>query len=333
MIRLDMSEYMEEHSVAKLIGSPPGYVGHEEEGQLTGKLRTKPYSVVLLDEIEKAHTRVFDMFLQVFDEGRLTDSKGRTADARNAIFIMTSNIPSDKHIGFNHQDTEESKTEVLREVEKRFRTEFINRIDEQIVFRPLGEEDASNILRPMLDDVCMNLKKKYGVTLQVGEEAKRFIAKAGHSPQYGVRELRRTVERLIQVPLSLMIQKGELKKHEYWQVVCVNNKISIIPKIKRDSEVIIEHYEDASKKLSPEERENLHKNIKTFVEKLEKASTDEEIVNIIKEIIFDIRKAQKKPQPPKPVKEPLEGIEDRLHGADFNSIKNILITSLKKKFR
>lgn len=160
MIRLDMSEYMEEHSVAKLIGSPPGYVGHEEEGQLTGKLRTKPYSVVLLDEIEKAHTRVFDMFLQVFDEGRLTDSKGRTADARNAIFIMTSNIPSDKHIGFNHQDTEESKTEVLREVEKRFRTEFINRIDEQIVFRPLGEEDASNILRPMLDDVCMNLKKK-----------------------------------------------------------------------------------------------------------------------------------------------------------------------------
>ena len=130
MIRLDMSEYMEEHSVAKLIGSPPGYVGHEEEGQLTGRLRTKPYSVVLLDEVEKAHPRVFDLFLQVFDEGRLTDSKGRTVDARNSIFILTSNIQPEgnKKLGFLAEDN--SPADKLSEGLKRFfRPEFINRID------------------------------------------------------------------------------------------------------------------------------------------------------------------------------------------------------------
>jgi ATP-dependent Clp protease ATP-binding subunit ClpC len=153
MIRLDMSEYMEEHSAAKLIGSPPGYVGHEEEGQLTGKLRTKPYSVVLLDEMEKAHPRVLDMFLQVFDEGRLTDSKGRTADARNAIFIMTSNIRAQEHGAPIYGGADGSKAATLREVKKWLRAEFVNRIDEQIAFRPLNEEDVRKILRPMLVQV------------------------------------------------------------------------------------------------------------------------------------------------------------------------------------
>ncbi|MCI0528000.1 MAG: ATP-dependent Clp protease ATP-binding subunit, partial [Nitrospira sp.] len=161
MIRLDMSEYIEEHSVSKLIGSPPGYVGHEEEGQLTGKLRTKPYSVVLLDEVEKAHPRVFDLFLQVFDEGRLTDSKGRTIDARNAIFVMTSNLGSNlvanKPIGFREQGEKASiallKTMVLDEVKKRFRSELINRIDEQVVFQPLDEENVRKILKLILDEI------------------------------------------------------------------------------------------------------------------------------------------------------------------------------------
>jgi ATP-dependent Clp protease ATP-binding subunit ClpC len=156
MIRMDMSEYMEEHSVAKLIGSPPGYIGHEEEGQLTGKLRTRPYSVVLLDEVEKAHPRIFDLFLQVFDEGRLTDSKGRTADAKNAIFILTSNIAAarqDKQVGFGPREAEESQSATLDEVRRRFRAEFLNRIDEQIVFRSLDEEDVRKILRPMLQEI------------------------------------------------------------------------------------------------------------------------------------------------------------------------------------
>jgi uncharacterized protein (TIGR02391 family) len=161
MIRLDMSEYMEEHSAAKLIGSPPGYVGHEEEGQLTGRLRTRPYSVVLLDEVEKAHPRVFDLFLQVFDEGRVTDAKGRTADARNAIFVMTSNIQAGKQFNVGFQDKAESRTAMQHEVKARFRAEFINRVDEQIVFRPLSEEDARRILRPMLDAISEELRKRH----------------------------------------------------------------------------------------------------------------------------------------------------------------------------
>ena len=228
MIRLDMSEYMEEHSGAKLIGSPPGYVGHEEEGQLTGELRTRPYSVVLLDEIEKAHPRVFDLFLQVFDEGRLTDGKGRTANARSAVFVMTSNIPADRHMGFTFQDTEESRTTVLREVKKRFRPEFINRIDEQIVFRSLDEEDTRTILRPMLHEICMNLHKQHEVALQIAEEAEEFLVRAGYSPQYGVRELRRTVERLIQVPLSSLILSGKLREHRSWEVVCREGGLTIL---------------------------------------------------------------------------------------------------------
>jgi ATP-dependent Clp protease ATP-binding subunit ClpA len=230
MIRLDMSEYMEEHSVAKLIGSPPGYVGHEAEGQLTGRLRTKPYSVVLLDEIEKAHPRVFDMFLQVFDEGRLTDAKGRTADARNAIFVMTSNISADKHAPLGFLASEQAGDAALQEVGRLFRAEFINRIDEQIVFRSLDEGDVRKILKPMLEDICLNLKKQYQVTLQVREEAEKFLAHAGYSPQYGARELRRTVERLIQVPLSQLILSGEIKKHKNWQGICSGEVLSIVPR-------------------------------------------------------------------------------------------------------
>ncbi len=231
MIRFDMSEFMEEHSVAKLIGSPPGYVGHEEEGQLTGKLRTKPYSVVLFDEVEKAHPRVFDLFLQLFDEGRLTDAKGRTADARNSIFIMTSNIAVDKpvkKIGIGNQDPIESKTAVLHDVKKYFRAEFINRIDKIIGFQSLNEEDVRKILKPMLDEICENIQKNYKVVLRIGEEVERFVARAGYSPEYGIRELKRTMERLIQIPLSNLILSGELKRHPCWQVVCSSDGLSII---------------------------------------------------------------------------------------------------------
>jgi ATP-dependent Clp protease ATP-binding subunit ClpC len=211
MIRLDMSEFMEEHSVAKLIGSPPGYIGHEEEGQLTGKLRSRPYSVVLLDEIEKAHSRVFDLFLQVFDEGRLTDSKGRTANARNAIFIMTSNIPADKKaFGFRFDDGAESKSAVFDGVKERFRPEFISRIDEQVVFRPLSEADVKAILRPMLEGIAQSLAEKYSKVLRITEAAVESIAAQGYSEEYGVRHLRHTVETLLEAPLSRMILSGEI---------------------------------------------------------------------------------------------------------------------------
>ncbi len=232
MIRFDMSEFMEEHSVAKLIGSPPGYVGHEEEGQLTGRLRTKPYSVALFDEVEKAHPKAFDLFLQLFDEGRLTDAKGRTADARNSIFIMTSNISVDKpvkKIGFGEQDIVESKEAALDEVRKYFRAEFLNRIDEIIVFRSLNEEDVKKILKPMVDEICENIQKNHNVVLRIGEEVERSVAQVGYSQQYGVRELRRTVERLIQIPLSNLILSGELKQHARWQVICGSDGLSIIP--------------------------------------------------------------------------------------------------------
>jgi len=230
MIRLDMSEYMEEHSVAKLIGSPPGYIGHEEEGQLTGKLRTRPYTVVLLDEIEKAHPRVFDLFLQVFDEGRLTDAKGRTADARNAIFILTSNIPAGKHAGFRAQDSTESQSAVLGAVKGRFRAEFINRIDEQIVFRPLGKADVKAILRPMLEEIGQSLEAKYQKPLHITDEAMDFIASQGYSEEYGVRHLRRTVQTLVEAPLSRLILSGELKDWQEVEVAVTSGMIVLQPR-------------------------------------------------------------------------------------------------------
>jgi len=219
MIRLDMSEYMEEHSVAKLIGSPPGYIGHEQEGQLTGKLRTKPYSVVLLDEVEKAHPRVFDLFLQVFDEGRLTDAKGRTADARNAIFIMTSNIAAGAHAGFRHEDSGEPDAEVLRQVKGHFRTEFINRIDEQVVFRALAPDAVKDIARQVLQRIAKSLSGKYGKPLDVTDEALELIAREGYSDEFGVRHLRRTVQALVEVPLSRVVISREIDK---WSGVVVD---------------------------------------------------------------------------------------------------------------
>jgi ATP-dependent Clp protease ATP-binding subunit ClpC len=229
MIRLDMSEYMEEQSTAKLIGSPPGYIGYEEEGQLTGKLRSKPYSVVLLDEIEKAHPRVFDLFLQVFDDGRLTDAKGRTADAHNAIFVMTSNIGADKHAGLGFMGSDKADNTALESVARLFRAEFINRIDEQIVFRSLDENDVRKILKPMLEDIRQNLQKQYQVTLEVKEEAEKFLAQAGYNPTYGARELRRTVERLVQVPLSKLILSGEIHKCKNWQLVYEDKELKLVP--------------------------------------------------------------------------------------------------------
>jgi ATP-dependent Clp protease ATP-binding subunit ClpC len=227
MIRLDMSEYMEQHSVARLIGSPPGYIGHDEEGQLTGKLRSKPYSVVLLDEIEKAHVRVFDLFLQVFDEGRLTDAKGRTADAKNAIFILTSNISPETHkaIGFVPEQGPSPQSAALGGLKSRFRPEFINRIDEQIVFRRLNRADTKKILIQALDQLRQALLSRHGKSVHLTGEALEFVASKAFSEEFGVRHLRRTVQELIEIPLSRLILSGELENRQNVQVVFQDERL------------------------------------------------------------------------------------------------------------
>jgi ATP-dependent Clp protease ATP-binding subunit ClpC len=232
LVRFDMSEYMDEHSVSKLIGAPPGYVGHEDEGRLTFHLTRKPYSVVLLDEIEKAHARVFDLFLQVFDEGRLTDSKGRAADARHAVFVMTSNLgASRKSPGFGGSDEGAIRPDVrVEEAQQFFRPELWNRIDEVIVFRHLEENHALRILRPWIRALAERLREQHGVGLTVTPEAEAFLVRSGYSAALGARELQRTVERLLQVPLSNLILSGKIQGHPEWQLVYEEGGVYLLPR-------------------------------------------------------------------------------------------------------
>ena len=229
MIRLDMSEYMEQHSVARLVGAPPGYIGHEEEGQLTGRLRSKPYTVVLLDEIEKAHARVFDLFLQVFDDGRLTDSKGRTADARHAVFIMTSNIPATTNLGFHQKDASEPQQDLSGDVEKWFRPEFLNRIDERIVFRTLDLGEVRIILRRRLSEIDSLSFKKYHRPVYFTDVAVDMIAAKGYSREYGVRNLHRAVERLVETPLAELVATRRADTWPSIEVDVQDNKLVFQP--------------------------------------------------------------------------------------------------------
>lgn len=230
MIRIDMSEYMEKHSISRLIGAPPGYIGHDEEGQLTGALRTKPYSVVLLDEFEKAHHEVFDIFLQVFDEGRLTDSKGRTIDAKNAIFIMTSNIGSEVY--FKGPEipygvyTENHREEMLRKVKSVFRPEFLNRIDELILFKPLSREDIYKIAQIILESLSSRLKEK-GISLQVTQNAIDLICRKGYDPANGARPMQREIERMVVQPLSEKILKDDLTYGDAINIDTVGDEIKL----------------------------------------------------------------------------------------------------------
>jgi len=224
MTRLDMSEYMEKHSVSKLIGAPPGYVGYEEGGQFSEKLRRKPYCVVLLDEIEKAHPDVFDLFLQVFDEGRLTDAKGRTVDARNTIFIMTSNIGTNFYsrepVGFIEPGTENGKgikEEITNKLRQVFRPEFLNRIDEVIFFHPLKLEDVKKIASKLLNILKEQLRSK-GIHTMVRDEVLEFLSKKGYEPISGARSLARVIRRMVEIPLSGKILAGELKKGQKVEV-------------------------------------------------------------------------------------------------------------------
>ena len=209
LVRIDMSEFMEKHSVSRLIGAPPGYIGHDEEGQLTGALRRTPFCVVLLDEVEKAHPEVLNLFLQVFDDGRLTDSKGRTADATNALFIMTSNFAREAIMGFRSESG--AAEEALRaQVRQAFRPEFLNRLDEIIVFSPLKPEDSKRIASLLLADLEKRLKAQ-GVGLEVKEAALAWLCEHGYDPTYGARPLRRLIEKQIETPIAGKILREDVK--------------------------------------------------------------------------------------------------------------------------
>ncbi len=219
LITLDMSEYMEKHNVSRLVGAPPGYVGYEEGGQLTERVRRRPYSVILLDEVEKAHPDVFNMLLQIMEEGRLTDSFGRNVDFRNVILIMTSNIGADLikgggGFGFAPKSTmanfENIKTILMKEIERFFRPEFINRLDDVIVFRPLTKDDLVNIVEYETGKVMKRLIQQ-GMTLELDQKAKDFLIDKGYNPDYGARPLRRAIGQFIEDPLSEMLLQGEFK--------------------------------------------------------------------------------------------------------------------------
>ncbi len=211
-IHLDMSEYQEEVSISRLIGASPGYVGFEEGGQLIARLRSTPYSVVLLDEVEKASPKVFDLFLQLFEEGKITDAQGHTADARHAIFVMTGNIRVRKEMGFLAGDAEVAEAAALSEVRRRFRPEFLNRIDEQIVFRALTPEDVRKVLDIRVAELADSLLADHGVALELDEDAVAFLVSEGYRPEYGVREILRALDRWIRGPIGAMSAEGELAR-------------------------------------------------------------------------------------------------------------------------
>ncbi|MBD3296410.1 MAG: AAA domain-containing protein, partial [Candidatus Omnitrophica bacterium] len=209
MVRIDMSEYMEKHSVSRLVGAPPGYVGYEEGGQLTEKVRRRPYSVVLLDEIEKAHPDVFNILLQIMDEGRLTDSQGRQVDFRNTIVIMTSNIGS----RFYAEGGERATTEkaVREELKRHFRPEFLNRLDEVIMFNRLDKEDILNIVDLEMRAVYRRLEDKK-INLTLTDKTRRKLAETGYDPDYGARPLKRLIQKRIQDKMALRLLKGDIRE-------------------------------------------------------------------------------------------------------------------------
>ena len=240
MIRVDMSEYMEKHSVSKMIGSPPGYVGHEDGGQLSEKVRRNPYSVILFDEIEKAHPDVFNILLQVLDDGHITDSQGRKVDFKNTIIIMTSNagaqsIVEPKKLGFASSDDEKQnyermKNSMMEEVRRIFKPEFLNRIDETIVFRSLNKNDMKQIVTLMLKDLTDRCKSQMDITLHVRDSVKNYIVEKAYEPKYGARPLRRKIQNEIEDQLAEEILDGKVKKGD--EVIVTTKKNAVVFEVK-----------------------------------------------------------------------------------------------------
>ena len=238
LIQIDMSEYMEKFASSRLVGSPPGYVGFEEGGQLTEQVRRRPYSVVLFDEIEKAHPDVSNMLLQILEEGKLTDSQGRTVDFRNTIILLTSNVGAEsakksKSIGFNNSDEdvdyEKMKELIMDEAKKAFRPEFLNRLDDVIVFHALDKQDLMKILDLEIDKVVERLEKK-DINLVLDEKARDFLVEKGHDPEYGARPMRRAVERFMEDPLAEEILRGKLIEGQPIQVSADEDKLTFTQK-------------------------------------------------------------------------------------------------------
>jgi ATP-dependent Clp protease ATP-binding subunit ClpB len=230
LIRIDMSEYMEKHTVARLIGAPPGYVGYEEGGQLTEAVRRRPYSVILFDEIEKAHHDVFNVLLQVLDDGRLTDSQGRTVDFKNTVLIMTSNIGSPQILEAQQRRSsyEEVRSVVMAELRRHFRPEFLNRVDETVVFHPLETEQLTKIVGIQLERLRNRLAERR-ITLTTTPEALRLLAERGYDPVYGARPLKRLIQQEIETPIARQLVKGELRDGETAAVDTKDHHIVIVP--------------------------------------------------------------------------------------------------------
>ena len=245
IIRVDMSEYMESHSTSKMIGSPPGYVGFDDGGGLTEKVRRKPYSVILFDEIEKAHPDVLNMLLQILDDGRLTDSHGRTVNFKNCVIIMTSNIGArlitdKKSLGFSKENDEnqdqreyeDTKKDVMTELRKTFRPEFINRIDEIIVFHKLTEEELNKIVDIMLEQIKSRIAER-DIKLEIDKKAKELIIKKGTDIKYGARPLRRAIQSMIEDKLAEEILEGNLKSGDTAKITAKDEEIQIKVKVNK----------------------------------------------------------------------------------------------------
>ena len=236
IIRIDMSEYMEKHSVSKMIGSPPGYVGYDEGGQLSDKVRRNPYSVILFDEVEKAHPDVFNVLLQVLDDGHITDSKGRKVSFKNTIIIMTSNVGANrivdpKNLGFGvvndeKKDYEKMKSDVMEEVKLMFKPEFINRIDDIIVFHSLTEKEVKNIVGIMLKNLAKQVKEQMAIELKFTETLKNMIAKESYDKKFGARPLRRKIQSKVEDALAEEVLSGNVNNNDKVTVSCKNGKVT-----------------------------------------------------------------------------------------------------------
>ena len=255
LIRIDMSEYMEKENVSKLIGSAPGYVGYDEGGQLTEKVRRKPYSVVLFDEIEKAHPDVFNILLQILDDGRLTDSHGRTVNFKNTIVIMTSNVGASEikasRLGFGSKDDdkkyEDMKERQMEALRKKFRPEFLNRIDDTIIFRSLNEEDMGKIVDMLLKQLTKRLEPT-GISLDITDKAKEHIVKEGSNVEYGARPLKRAIQKMIEDELSEKILTKEINEGDEVKVDFDGEKLTFASAGRKDGEKTAESKEEKPEK-------------------------------------------------------------------------------------
>ncbi|MFQ9873221.1 MAG: AAA family ATPase, partial [Oscillospiraceae bacterium] len=229
IIRIDMTEYMEKHSVSRLIGAPPGYVGYEEGGQLTEAVRRKPYSVILFDEVEKAHPDVFNILLQILDDGIVTDSQGRTVDFKNTIIILTSNLGSAyllEGIGSDGQISDEARAQVDAIVKQHFRPEFLNRLDEIVFYKPLNKEEISRIVDLMVKSLSRRLAEKQ-LTVELTPAAKEFVVDGGFDPHYGARPMKRFLQRHVETLIARRIIAGDIEPNDRLVVDCQNGELTV----------------------------------------------------------------------------------------------------------